>query len=298
MMLLLAAPACISALAPTPRQPSLRHSKRLLPRLLPPCPTMAEGGFSGGFRSTLERLASNFVEARSRSAAELKQRWSQPPAPADASRLATVAASALVAAVVVEALSLGALTLGAWAFDLALAPGRGRLSAAAGAAWALRREWRSGRLVVEVLLAPLLFAAARRERAPISYLRERCLQAAAVAACALLTLRALDRGPLAALSLSPAAALAARLGAPALEEAPRAAVSAVADAAAAVGAAARALPLSSSVCGGLSRIASTEDVAVEIGRRALAAAWALYEDSWLRIVLRQLRGVLLQTLLG
>lgn len=270
---------------------------------------LSDNGFGAGFRGAVLRLRSNYQTASARAAADLREQWSAERV-AQASTTQQVVASAVASAVITEALLWGGATAGAWALGLGDASAASPrlcsalgvpLGAAASLATALRSCCRPARLALEVGLARMLFLRAQRSAAPLVQVRETAAQCVAVVACILLTLRALDRGPLAALQLAPLASLS-----PPLHEA---ALSAVCSARHSTAAAAAALgsveplrrlgSLWASLAGGEDALAAAASL---VYSHALVPAFRcardLYMESWLRIVLRSVRGVLFQTLLG
>jgi len=266
-------------------------------------------GFGTGFRGSLFRLESNYAEARARAADDLRSKWSSQRV-AEASVAGKTAGAALAAVVVCESILFGAAMLGAWALGLGdpsaasprLASAVGaRLGGAMASAAALRRASRPARLGLEAVVAPLVYRRAARSAAPLVAMREVAVQCVAVVACAVVTLRALDRGALATLALPPLASLAPPLHAAALDALGAAQGYGAAALAAANGVAPLRLLLSF-----WGWLAAAEDwaaaAALLLWQRVLGPMLRvvrdLYMDSWLRIVLRNVRGVLFQTLLG
>jgi hypothetical protein len=266
-------------------------------------------GFGAGFRGAMLRMRSTYQNASARAAAELQSQWSAERV-AQASTAQQVVAATVSSAAISESLLWGGATVGAWALGLGdasaasprLCSGLGvRLGAAAASATALRRCCRPTRLALEIGLARLLFLRAQRTAAPLVHVRERAVQCIAIVACLLLTLRALDRGPLAALQLAPLASLS-----PPLYDAALSFVASVQHSTTAC------LNTLSSIgplrlLGSLwARLAAGEDALAALASflytcvLAPALRWLhdLYMESWLRVVLRSVRGVLFQTLLG
>lgn len=284
------------------------------PRALEPIPderTSCEQpkGFTAGFRTSIARVRTNYLEERERAAQLLQSKWAR-----DRIAHASVgqrAVGSLIASFLVSEICLfGGSAAGAWALGMGdptsvpehiIAIFGVRLGSAMSSGMALRFASRPLRLAIELVLTHLIFRRSRESSAPLMLMREHVVRSTAVVACVIVTLRALDRGPLATLELCPLEALSSDLHASAL-----AAVHHTRDVSMAMLARAQTIAPFPYLVSFYCAIAATEDAAGRVAaafyNRALLPlirfAYDLYLDSWLRIVLLNIRGVLFQTLLG
>lgn len=201
------------------QQPSPALSRLAHPALSHP---PEERGFVDGLKSAASRFEANFKEAR----AQARARIDRSPVATDIdSRKLRFGALALsffavevlfLSASLLVSFSVGISPPLAPALRLAFAAGE-RTAAAITSAFAFRASSRPLRLFLQLGCAPAVAARASRQEAPYAFLKERAAQCAAIAACILFTLRALERGPLREFSGQPLALLLAKVGLPDLD---------------------------------------------------------------------------------
>ena len=289
--------------APPVQRPLIARLHRPVLTLEPEAPSFADG-----IKSVSSRFKQNFVEGQKLAKARLEQA----PVAAAADGRKLWGGSLALSLVACELIFFSTSLLIAWALgispamaappQLMAAVGK-RTAIAMGAAAAFRCATRPLRLALQLGCVPLVAKQAALQPAPLEFLKERALQCAAVAACILLTLRALERGPLLGLSGAPLPLLLSNAGLPSIDG--PAILASAEQAGAAVLVAARRIapvrPLLAAWCA----LANLEELvfgaAVMLWRGFLAPLGRLFfkgETDAPVAWLKQLRAVILQTLLG